>query len=247
MDLFLRSEVSRERTVAKIVSLSEAIGQLVHDGTSIALEGFSHLVPFAAGHEIIRQQRRQLTLIRMVPDIIGDQMIGAGCVQRLVFSWAGNPGVGSLHRFRDAVEHGWPVPLALEEHTHAGLAARYVAGASGLPFTVLRAYSGTSLVEHVSHVRFIDDPFGGEPVAAVSAIRPDVAIVHAQRADGKGNVQIWGVLGVQKEAILAARYSIVTVEEIVDRLPPQPGAVFLPSWALTYIVHAPGGSYPSYS
>lgn len=232
---------------AKLVSLPEAVAELVTDGQSIALEGFSHLVPFRAGQEMIRQGRKDLEIIRMVPDIVVDQLIGMGCVRRLVFSWAGNPGVGSLHRFRDAVEHGWPGPLEIEEHTHAGLANRYLAGASGLPFAVLRAYSGTDLAGRTSNVRFVTCPFTGEKLAAVAAVRPQLAIVHAQRADRDGNVQLWGITGMQKEAVLAAQTSMVTVEEVVDELPPVPGAVVLPSWVVSRIALAPGGAWPSYS
>jgi glutaconate CoA-transferase subunit A len=228
-------------------TLTEAVAELVGDGDTVALEGFSHLVPFAAGHELIRQRRRDLTVVRMVPDVITDQLIGAGCVARLVFSWAGNPGVGSLHRFRDAVEHGWPRPLAIEEHTHAGLAARYVAGASGLPFAVLRAYAGTSLEAVTDHVRPIVDPFTGVRLAAVAAVRPDVAIIHAQQADTRGNVQLWGVVGVQKEAVLAADRALVTVDEVVPELVPVPGGVILPAWVVTRVVALPDGTAPSYS
>lgn len=232
--------------MAEIVRLTEAIAGLVHDGDSVALEGFSHLVPFAAGHEIIRQGRKDLTLIRMVPDILYDQMIGMGCASRLVFGWAGNPGVGSLHRFRDAVENGWPGPLEIEEHTHAGMANRYVAGAAGLPFGILRGYVGTDLV-HRTNVEFIKCPFTGEALAAVAALRPDVGIVHAQRADRAGNVQFWGITGVQKEAVLASRRSLVTVEEVVDALTPVPSAVVLPSWCITFVSLAPKGAQPSYA
>jgi glutaconate CoA-transferase subunit A len=233
--------------VARIVPLSDAVAELVGDGDSVALEGFSHLVPFEAGHELIRQGRRRLTLIRMVPDIVADQLIGSGCVDRLVFGWAGNPGVGSLHRFRDAVEHAWPRALELEEHSHAGMANRYVAGASGLPFAILRGYSGTGLAAHSEHVRFVTCPFTGERLAAVPAVRPDVAIIHAQRADREGSVQLWGITGVQKEALLAARRSLVTVEEIVDELEGVPGAMVIPSWAIDRVALAPGGCWPSYA
>jgi glutaconate CoA-transferase subunit A len=232
--------------MAMVVSLSEAVHELIHDVDSVALEGFSHLVPFAAAREVIRQRRRDLALIRMVPDIVSDQLIGAGCVARLSFSWAGNPGIGSLHRFRDAVEHGWPSPLALEEHTHAGLATRYAAGASGLPFGILRGYAGTSLAEHAQHLRFVADPFTGERVAAVAALRPEVAVIHAQRSDRQGNVQLWGITGVQKEAVLAAQRSLVTVEELVDRLDPMPGAIVIPGWAVSLVAPAPHGADPSY-
>src|SRR6516162_2134953 len=177
--------------MAELTSLSDAIANLVADGDSVALEGFTHLIPFAAGHEVIRQGRRNLELIRMTPDLLYDQMIGMGCVRRLVFSYAGNPGVGSLHRFRDAVEHGWPHPVELEEHSHAGMATRYVAGASGLPFGVLRGYTGTDLPNHTATIAAITCPFTGEILTAVPALRPDVAVVHAQRADPTGNVQLW--------------------------------------------------------
>ena len=232
---------------SKIVPLSQAVAELVSDGDEIALEGFSHLVPFAAGHELIRQGRKNLTIIRMVPDIIVDQLIGMGCVRRLVFSWAGNPGVGSLHRFRDAVEHSWPKPLEIEEHTHAGLANRYVAGASGLPFAVLRGYLGTDLPARTENVRFVTCPFTSVRLAAVAAVSPDIAMVHAQRADVHGNVQLWGIVGVQKEAVLSAKRTLVTVEEIVPECTPVPGAVILPSWMVTRISHVPGGAWPTYS
>ena len=229
--------------VADIVSLSEAIRDLVHDGDSVALEGFTHLIPHAAGHEVIRQRRRELALIRMTPDVVYDQLIGAGCARRLTFSWGGNPGVGSLHRFRDAVEHGWPGPLELVEHSHAGMAAAYAAGAANLPFGVLRGYDGTDLPAPAT----ITCPFTGEELAAVPAHRPDVGIVHAQRADRGGNVQLWGILGVQKEVVLATRRSIVSVEEIVDELKPVPGAVVLPAWIVDAVCVVPGGARPSYA
>ncbi len=233
--------------MAEIVSLSAAIAELVHDGDMVALEGFTHLIPVAAGHEIIRQGRRDLTLVRMTPDIVYDQLIGAGCARKLIFSWGGNPGVGSLHRFREAVTDGWPAPLEIEEHSHAGMANRYVAGASGLPFAVLRGYTGTDLPKHTATIKPITCPFTGEQLTAVPALNPDVSIVHAQRADRAGNVQIWGLLGVQKEAVLAARRSLVTVEEIVDELEPRPGAIVLPAWAVTRVAAVPHGAHPSYA
>ncbi|GAA3441734.1 CoA transferase subunit A [Planomonospora venezuelensis] len=233
--------------MATVVPLAEAVAELVRDGDSVAMEGFTHLIPYAAGHEIIRQGRRDLTLIRMTPDLVYDQLIGMGCARRLVFSWGGNPGVGSLHRFRDAVQNRWPAPLEIEEHSHAGIANAYVAGASGLPFAVLRGYRGTDLPSRTANIRPITCPFTGEELTAVPAINPDVAIVHAQRADRSGNVQLWGITGVQKEAVLAARRSLVTVEEIVEELEPRPGAVVLPGWAITRVSAAPGGSHPSYS
>jgi glutaconate CoA-transferase, subunit A len=233
--------------VAEIVSLAEAIAESVHDGDTVAMEGFTHLIPHAAGREVIRQGRRDLTLVRMTPDVIYDQMIGAGCARKLVFSWGGNPGVGSLHRFRDAIEHSWPGPLELEEHSHAGMANRYVAGASGLPFAVLRGYSGTGLADLSANIAEITCPFTGDTLTAVAALRPDVTVIHAQRADRAGNVQFWGITGVQKEAVLAAARSVVTVEEIVDVLDPRPGAVVLPSWVVGYVALAPGGAHPSYA
>jgi glutaconate CoA-transferase, subunit A len=233
--------------VAKILSLAQAVSELVGDGDIVALEGFTHLIPFAAAHEIIRQGRRDLTLARMTPDIVYDQMIGAGCAAKLIFSWGGNPGVGSLHRMRDALATGWPAPLELEEHSHAGMANRYVAGASGLPFAVLRGYSGTDLPLHTSTISTVQCPFTGEQLAAVAALNPDVAVVHAQRADRLGNVQLWGITGVQKEAVLAARRALVTVEEIVDELTPLPGAVVLPSWVVDAVAVVPGGAAPSYA
>jgi glutaconate CoA-transferase subunit A len=232
--------------MAEVVTLAEAVRELVSDGDTVALEGFTHLIPNAAGHELIRQRRRELTAIRMTPDVIYDQMIGMGCVRKLQFSWGGNPGVGSLHRFRDAVEHGWPVPLELEEHTHAGMAAAYAAGAANLPFGLLRGYAGTELVEH-TRIEWVTCPYTGEQLAAVQAIRPDVGIVHAQQADRRGNVQLWGISGVQKETVLASARSLVTVEEIVDELESRPGAVVIPSWAVTAVALAPGGAHPSYA
>jgi glutaconate CoA-transferase subunit A len=233
--------------MAKIVSLAEGVAELVHDGDTVALEGFTHLIPHAAGQEIIRQGRRELTLVRMTPDIVYDQLIGAGCARKLIFSWGGNPGVGSLHRFRDAIQHSWPVPLEIEEHSHAGMANRYVAGASGLPFAVLRGYRGTDLPAQSGDVRPIVCPFTGEQLSAVPALRPDVAIVHAQRADRHGNVQLWGLIGIQKEAVLSARRALVTVEEVVEALEPLPGAIVLPRWALDRVAEVPGGARPSYA
>ena len=233
--------------MATILQLKEAIQALVRDGDTIALEGFTHLIPFAAGHEIIRQRRRNLTLVRMTPDLIYDQLIGAGCAAKLVFSWGGNPGVGSLYRLRDAVENGWPSPLEIEEHAHAGMAAAYAAGASGLPFGVLRGYLGTDLPKYNANIKFIECPFTGEKLAAVPAHRPDVTVVHAQKADRRGNVLMWGVVGVQKEAVLAAKRSIVTVEEVVDRLDAPPNSVVLPSWVVGAVCPVKGGAFPSYA
>jgi glutaconate CoA-transferase, subunit A len=230
-----------------VVSLREAVAEEVHDGDTVALEGFTHLIPFAAGHEVIRQRRRDLTLIRMTPDLIYDQMIGMGCASRLIFSWGGNPGVGSLHRFRDAIQSGWPAPLAIEEHSHADMAARYEAGASGLPFAVMRCYVGSDLPKYNKRIRSITCPFTGEVLTATPALNPDVTIIHAQRADRKGNVLIYGIIGVQKEAALAAKKVIVTVEEIVDELNAPVNACVLPWWVVTHVCVVPGGAHPSYT
>ena len=230
------------------VSLADAIAAHVRDGSTVALEGFTHLIPFAAGHEIVRQRRRDLTLVRMTPDIVYDQLIGMGCARKLIFSWGGNPGVGSLHRFRDAVERGWPNALEIEEHSHAAMAAAYAAGAAGLPCAILRGYAGSDLVRHNPNIRAVECPFTGERLAAVPALRPDVAIVHAQRADREGNVLVEGIVGVQKEVVLAARCAIVTVEEVVDDLrAPSPNSVVLPYWTVTAIAEVPGGARPSYA
>jgi glutaconate CoA-transferase subunit A len=235
------------RRAATVLPLSDAVAEHVHDWDEVALEGFTHLVPFAAGHEIVRQGRRELALVRMTPDVIYDQIIGMGCARQLTFSYGGNPGVGSLHRFRDAVEHGWPRELGLVEHSHAGLAAAYAAGAAHLPFGVLRGYEGTDLLAENDSVAPIESPFTGERVSAVKAINPDVAVIHAQQADRRGNVMLWGLAGVQKEAVLAAKRAIVTVEELVDELEPRPHSVFLPAWVLDAIVVLPGGAWPSYA
>ncbi|MDQ7829706.1 MAG: CoA-transferase [Armatimonadota bacterium] len=236
------------RRGGRFLSLQDTIAEFVHDGDVVALEGFTHLIPFAAGHEVIRQGRRDLTLVRMTPDVLYDQLIGMGCARRLIFSWGGNPGVGSLHRLRDAVEHGWPQPLELEEHTHAGMAHAYAAGASGLPCAILRGYLGTDLARVNPNVRWITCPFTGERLAAVPALRPDVTIIHAQRADRQGNVLLEGIVGVQKEAVLAARRAVVTVEEVVDDLRSGgPNAVVLPAWTIDAVVVAPGGARPSYA
>jgi glutaconate CoA-transferase subunit A len=234
--------------VAEFLSLRDAVARFVKAGDRVALEGFTHLIPFAAGHEIIRQRISGLTLIRMTPDLIYDQMIGCGCASKLVFSWGGNPGVGSLHRFRDAVEHGWPRPLEIEEHSHSAMAHAYAAGAAGMPCAIFRGYLGSDLARVNPNISSVLCPFTGERLAAVPAIRPDVSIIHAQKADGHGNVLISGIVGVQKEAVLAARRSIVTVEEVVDDLQTAgTNAVVLPSWTVTAISVAPGGARPSYA
>jgi glutaconate CoA-transferase subunit A len=234
--------------MAEIVSLAEVVTELVHDGDTVALEGFTHLIPVAAGQEIIRQRRRDLTLVRMTPDIVYDQMIGMGCARKLIFSWGGNPGVGSLHRLRDAVERAWPSALEIEEHSHAAMAAAYAAGAAGLPCAVLRGYVGSDLVRYNANIRSVECPFTGERLAAVPAIRPDVAVIHAQRADRQGNVLIEGIVGVQKEVVLAAKRAVVIVEEVVDDLrAPSANSVVLPYWTIAAIAEVPGGARPSYA
>ena len=233
--------------MAQISNLNDAIAELVHDGDSVAMEGFTHLIPFAAGHEVIRQRKKNLTLIRMTPDLIYDQLIGMGCASKLIFSWGGNPGVGSLHRFREAIQVGWPQPLEIEEHSHADMAARYQAGASGLPFAVVRGYIGSDLPKYNNKIKSISCPFTGEILAATTALNPDVAIVHAQKADREGNVLISGIIGIQKEAVLASKRAIVTVEEIVDRLEAPMNSCVLPHWVIQRVCLVPGGAHPSYA
>ena len=234
--------------MTQFLSLRDAVAAHVRDGDFLAMEGFTHLIPHAAGHEIIRQGRRDLTVVRMTPDIVYDQLIGMGCVARMIFSWGGNPGVGSLHRFRDAVENGWPRALAIEEHSHAALANAYEAGAANLPFAVFRGYKGADLPKVNPAIRSVTCPYTGEVLATVPALRPDVAISHALRADRAGNVLLEGIVGVQKEAVLAAKRSIVTVEEIVDDFGPRnANAVILPHWTVSAVSVVPGGAYPSYA
>ncbi|MCX6960756.1 MAG: CoA transferase subunit A [Verrucomicrobia bacterium] len=232
----------------RFLSLSEAVAEFVKDGMSLAMEGFTHLIPFAAAHEIIRQRRKDLTLIRMTPDLIYDQLIGMGCARKLIFSWGGNPGVGSLHRLRDAIENGYPRPLEFEEHSHAGMVAGYQAGASRLPFAVLRGYMGVDLPAVNPVIRNVTCPYTWEVLTTVPAIRPDLAIIHAQRADLEGNVLIEGIVGIQKECAFAATQTVVTVEEIVDDLRScSKNSVILPSWTISGIVLAPLGAVPSYA
>jgi glutaconate CoA-transferase subunit A len=234
--------------MAAILTLAQAVEDNLKDGDTVAMEGFTHLIPFAAGHEVIRQGKKRLNLIRMTPDLIYDQMIGMGCGEKVVFSWGGNPGVGSLHRFRDAHENGWPNKISIEEHSHAAMANAFDAGAAGLPFAVFRGYRGAELRRVNPNIKDVVCPFTGEVLAAVPAIRLDAAVVHAQKADRKGNVLFEGIVGVQKQAVLAAKRSIVTVEEIVDTLAPHsPNAVILPGWTVSAVVHVPGGAHPSYA
>ena len=232
---------------ARFLSLADAVAEHVHDGACVALEGFTHLIPFAAGHEIIRQRRKDLHLVRMTPDLVYDQMIGMGCARQLTFSWGGNPGVGSLHRLRDAVEHAWPQPLRLHEHSHAGMAAAYCAGAARLPFGVLRGYLETDLPACNPDIGQVQCPFTGESLAAVAAINPDVTFLHAQFADRRGNVSLHGIVGACREAALAAKTLVVSVEEVVEDLAPAMNAILLPHWVVDVVVHCPGGAYPSYA
>jgi glutaconate CoA-transferase subunit A len=229
--------------------MREAIARAVHDGDSVAIEGFTHLICFAAGHEIIRQGRRDLTLCRLTPDLVYEQMIAAGCARKLVFSWAGNPGAGPLYGVRRAVEQAVPRPLELEEYSHFGMVARFLAGASRLPFLPLRSYAGSDLPAVNPSIRSVRCPFTGEELAAVPALRPDVAIVHVQRADALGNAQVWGLLGVQKEAAFAARRVIVVAEEIVDSavLRADPNRTLVPGFLVEAVVHEPFGCHPSYA
>jgi glutaconate CoA-transferase, subunit A len=228
-------------------SLHDVIEGFVSDGQTVAMEGFTHLIPFAAAHEIVRQGRRDLHLVRMTPDLIYDQLIGMGCARALTFSWGGNPGVGSLYRLRDAVEHGWPRPLAIHEHSHAGMAAAYTAGAARLPFGMLRGYAGTDLPRVNPQIRSVACPYTGEKLATVPALNPDVTILHAQTADRRGNVRIDGIVGAQKEAALAARTLIVTVEQVVDDIGAAMNAIVLPHWVVAAIAVVPRGAFPSYA
>ncbi len=234
--------------MAEFLSLTQAISKNLKAGDTLALEGFTHLIPYAAGHEIIRQGITDLTVMRMTPDIIYDQMIGMGLVKKMIFSWTGNPGVGSLHRVRDAVERGIPRPLEIDEHSHAAMANAYDAGAAGLPCAIFRGYIGVDLPKVNPNIRFVECPFTGERLAAIPAHRPDVAVIHALRADKKGNVLLEGIVGVQKEAVLASKRSVVTVEEIVDDFGPRnANAIILPSWTVSAIAVVPGGAFPSYA
>lgn len=233
--------------MAKFMSLKDAVSEHLKDGDTVAFEGFTHLIPHAAAHEAIRQGRKNLTLIRMTPDVIYDQMIGMGMAKKVVFSYAGNPGVGLLRRLRDAVEKGWPNELEVEEHSHSAMANAYEAGAAGLPLAVFRGYRGAGLAEVNPNIKSITCPFTGEKLAAIPSNRPDVTFIHAQKADRKGNVLIEGIIGIQKEAALAARRAVVTVEEVVDDLNSHPNATVLPHWTLDAVCVAPGGAHPSYA
>jgi glutaconate CoA-transferase, subunit A len=232
----------------KFMSLHDAVARFVRDGQTLALEGFTHLIPHAAGHEIIRQGRKDLTLIRMTPDIVYDQMIGMGMAKKVVFSYAGNPGVGLLRRMRDAIENGYPKPIETEEHSHSAMAQAYEAGASGLPCAVFRGYLGADLRKVNPNIKSVTCPFTGEELAAIPALRPDVSIIHAQKANKRGDVLVEGIIGVQKEAVLAGRLAIATVEEVVEEFAGvHPNCCVLPHWTLAAICVVPGGAHPSYT
>ncbi len=228
--------------------MRDAVAALVRDGDSVAIEGFTHLICFAAGHEIIRQRRRDLTLIRMTPDVIYDQMIGAGVARKLVFSWLGNPGVGSLHAIRRVTE-GAEATLELEEYSHFGMVGRYIAGATNLPFYPLRSYEGTDMPAANPRIARVVSPYADEQVYVVPPINPDVTVIHAQRADAAGNTQIWGLTGAQKEAAFAADRVIVVVEELVDEavIRADPNRTVIPGLIVDAVVHEPFGAHPSYA
>jgi glutaconate CoA-transferase subunit A len=229
------------------MSMKNAVARFVRDGDTVVIEGFTHLISFAAGHEIIRQRRRDLTLCRLTPDLIYDQMIAAGCAKKLVFSWAGNPGVGSLHAFRRAIEGQGS--LEIEEYSHFGMVARFAAGAAGLPFWPLRDYAGSDLPRANDRIKAVACPYTGESLATVPALNPDVTIVHAQRADAQGNTQIWGLLGVQKEAAFASRRVIVAIEELVEEsvIRADPNRTVIPAMIVDAVVVEPWGAHPSYT
>lgn len=234
--------------MTKFLALHDAVAENLHDGDAVAFEGFSHLIPTAATHEAIRQGFRDLTLIRMTPDLIYDQMIGMGMARKLVFSYIGNPGVGLLRRARDAIENGWPNAIEIEEHSHASLVNAYEAAAAGLPCAVFRGYRGTELPSVNPNIKWITCPFTGEILAAVPSLRPDVTFIHAQKANRKGDVLVEGIIGIQKEAVLAAKRAVVTVEEVVDDFDDlHPNLTVLPNWTISAISVVPGGSHPSYT
>ena len=234
---------------SKVVSMRDAIARHVHDGDTVVIEGFTHLICFAAAHEIIRQGRRDLTLCRLTPDLIYDQMIAAGCAKKLVFSWAGNPGAGSLHAFRRAVEGKGERPLEIEEYSHFGMVARFCAGSAKLPFWPMRDYMGTDLPVANPRIRTVTCPYTGEQLATVPALNPDVTIVHAQRADASGHAQIWGLLGVQKEAAFASAHVVVVVEELVNEavIRADPNRTLIPGMIVDAVVVEPWGAHPSYA
>jgi glutaconate CoA-transferase, subunit A len=233
----------------KVTTMQEAVRELVRDGDTVAIEGFTHLICFAAGHEIIRQKKRDLTLCRLTPDLIYDQMVGAGVATKLVFSWLGNPGVGSLHAIRRRVERADPAPLDVEEYSHFGMVSRYVAGASGLPFLPIRSYYESDLPKANPRIVPIESPYGDGTLYAVPALNPDVTIVHTQRADTEGNAQIWGFLGCQKDAAFAAQRVIVVCEELVDGsvIRADPNRTVIPGLIVDAVVVEPKGCHPSFA
>ena len=234
---------------SKVATMRDAVAELVRDGDTVAIEGFTHLICFAAGHEIIRQGRRDLTLCRMTPDVIYDQMIGAGVAAKLVFSWLGNPGVGSLHAIRRRIEKDDPAPLEIEEYSHFGMVCRYVAGASNLPFFPIRSYYETDIPKANDRIRPMRSPYGDDEVYVVPPLKPGVAIIHAQRADESGDAQIWGLLGCQKEAAFAAERVIVVVEELVEEsvIRADPNRTVIPGLIVDAVVEEPFACHPSYS
>ena len=233
----------------RVTTMREAIARHVHDGATVALEGFTHLIPTAAGHEIIRQRRRGLTVVRMTADIVVDQMIAGGVVAKLVSSFVGNSAAGSLYQLRRRLETGLPEPLEFEEYSHFGMVARYLAGASRLPFYPVRSYAGSDLPTVNPDIRTVASPYGDEEVYVVPPVRPDVTIIHAQRADRAGNTQIWGLTGVQQEAAFAADAVVVVVEEVVDDdvIRSDPNRTVLPAFAVDAVVECPRGAHPSFA
>lgn len=234
--------------MAQFVSLAQAVKDNLNDGDTVAFEGFTHLIPYAAGHEAIRQGFRDLTLIRMTPDVLYDQMVGMGMARKMIFSYVGNPGVGLLRRVRDAIENGYPNAPEIEEHSHSAMAMAYEAGAANLPLAVFRGYKGAGLPAVNPNIRSIIDPFTGEELAAIPSVRPDVTFIHAQKANKRGDVLVEGIIGIQKEAVLAAKRAVVTVEEVVDNFDDvHTNACILPHWTLKAIAVVPGGAHPSYA
>lgn len=233
---------------AKLCTMREAVARHVTDGCTLAIEGFTAFICFAAAHEIIRQRKRDLVLCRLTPDLIYDQMIAAGVARKLIFSYLGNPGVGSLHAIRRAVELGIPRPLEIEEYSHFGMVGRYMAGAADLPFFPLRSYVGSDMPAANDLIRFVDSPYGDGPIAVVPPLKPDVAFVHAQRADVQGNTHLWGLLGTQKEVAFAAKKVVVVVEEVVDEevIRRDPNRTLIPGLIVDAVVHEPYGAHPSY-
>lgn len=233
---------------SKVITMSQAVSRFVSNGDTVAIEGFTAFICFSAAHEIIRQRKQNLTLCRLTPDLVYDQMVAAGIVDKLIFSYLGNPGVGSLHCIRRAVEKGIPKPLELEEYSHFGMVGRYLAGASQLPFFPLRSYSGSDMPAVNPRIQFVDSPYDGRPIAVVPPLNPDVAFIHAQRADISGNTQLWGLLGVQKEAAFASKSVVVVVEEVVGEevIRADPNRTLIPGLIVDAVVEEPYGAHPSY-